>query len=124
MTDIHEVRLEGLSGVRYRDRTDHDREIVDSAHPLTISAEVDRIYVDALNQLIVRERGRSLSVHANGFPDVVVWNPWKDKCALLDDMPNDAYQHMLCVEAAAVGTRVTLGSGGSCTGGQMLIASN
>jgi len=124
VTDIDAVRLEGLYGARYRDRTDHDREIVDSAHPLTISAEVDRIYVDAPNQLVVRERGRSLSVHANGFPDVVVWNPWKDKCALLDDMPNDAYQHMLCVEAAAVGTRVTLGSGGSWTSGQMLIASN
>jgi glucose-6-phosphate 1-epimerase len=124
VTDIHEVRLEGLYGARYRDRTDHDREIVDSAHPLTISAEVDRVYVDAPNQLVIRERGRSLSVHANGFPDVVVWNPWKDKCALLDDMPNDGYQHMLCVEAAAVGTRATLGSGGSWTGGQMLIASN
>ena len=124
VTDIDAVRLEGLYGARYRDRTDHDREIVDSAHRLMISAEVDRIYVDAPNQLVVREIGRSLSVHANGFPDVVVWNPWKDKCALLDDMPNDAYQHMLCVEAAAVGTRATLGSGGNWTGGQMLIASN
>ena len=124
VTDIDAVRLEGLYGARYRDRTDHDREIVDSARPLTIDAEVDRIYVDAPNQLVVREIGRSLSVHANGFPDVVVWNPWKDKCALLDDMPNDAYQHMLCVEAAVIGTPLTLGSGGSWTGGQMLIASN
>jgi len=124
VTDIHAVRLEGLYGARYRDRTNNDREVVDTADALTISGEVDRIYVDAPNRLVVRERGRSLSVHASCFPDVVVWNPWKDKCALLDDMPNDAYQHMLCVEAAVIGTPLTLGSGGSWTGGQMLIASN
>jgi len=63
-------------------------------------------------------------VQSSCFPDVVVWNPWKDKCALLDDMPNDAYRHMLCVEAAAIGIPLTLDSGGSWTGAQMLIASS
>jgi glucose-6-phosphate 1-epimerase len=53
--------------------------------------------MDAPNQLVVREDIRSTKVHAIGFPDVVVWNPWQDKCALLDDMPNDAYQaHVVC----------------------------
>jgi len=52
-----------------------------------------------------------MTVRAEGFPDVVVWNPRKDKCALLADMPNDAYRNMVCVEAAAIDRPLTLNSG-------------
>ena len=121
--DIGAVRLEGLRDTRYRDRTDHDREIVDRADAVTIDREVDRLYMDAPHQLVVREGIRSTNVHAIGFPDVVVWNPWQDKCALLDDLPNDAYQQMLCVEAAAIGAPIVLASGESWTGAQILSAS-
>ena len=121
--DIGAVRLEGLRDTRYRDRTDHDREIVDRADAVTIDGEVDRLYMESPNQLVVREDIRSTKVHAIGFPDVVVWNPWQDKCALLDDMPNDAYQHMLCVEAAAIGAPIVLAKGESWTGAQILSAS-
>jgi len=124
VADIRAVRVEGLHGTRYRDRTRQDRESIDSADPLTISSEVDRIYVDAPKELVVRENGRSMRVRAHSFPDVVVWNPWKEKCASLDDMPNDGYQHMLCVEAVVVGTPVTLARHGRWSGGQTLIASH
>mgnify|MGYP000709312521 CR=1 FL=1 len=36
----------------------------------------------------------------------VVWNPGADKCAQLQDMPDNGYQHMLCVEAARVNTPI------------------
>ena len=124
VNDIHAVRLEGLHGARYRDRTDRDREVVDRANALTIGGEVDRIYLDAPNRLVVRDGGRSMTVRADGFPDVVVWNPGNDKCALLADMPNDAYRHMVCVEAAAISTPLTLDSGDRWTGSQTLIASD
>jgi glucose-6-phosphate 1-epimerase len=124
VTDIHAVRVDGLHAARYRDRTRQDREVVDGDDALRVRSEVDRIYVDAPNHLVVRENGRSMRVRARSFPDVVVWNPWEDKCASLDDMPNDAYQHMLCVEAAAVGKPLTLASRGSWTGGQTLLASH
>jgi glucose-6-phosphate 1-epimerase len=96
---------------------------VDRADAVTIDREVDRLYMDAPHQLVVREGIRSTNVHAIGFPDVVVWNPWQDKCALLDDLPNDAYRRMLCVEAAAVGAPFVLAGGESWTGAQILSAS-
>ena len=99
---IQAVRLEGLHGARYRDKTQDFKEVVERAKSLTISGEVDRIYIDAPGPLVLREPSRSLSIHARGFPDVVVWNPWKQRCAQLQDMPKDGYEHMLCVEAAAV----------------------
>jgi glucose-6-phosphate 1-epimerase len=123
LADIHVVRLEGLHAARYRDRTNHDREAAECSEALMISGEVDRIYVDAPRQLVLREPGRSLSLHAGGFPDIVVWNPWKDKCRLLPDMPNDAYKHMLCVEAAAVARPLRLEPGEKWVGSQTLTAS-
>jgi glucose-6-phosphate 1-epimerase len=124
VADIRAVRVEGLRGTRYRDRTRQDREAVDDDPALTIAGEVDRIYLDAPHELVLRESGRSMRVRAHSFPDVVVWNPWKDKCASLDDLPNDAYQNMLCMEAVVVGKPVALASRGSWTGGQTLTASH
>lgn len=124
VADIRAARVEGLRAARYRDRTRQDREAVDGDDALSVRGEVDRIYVDAPEELVVRENGRSMRVRAHSFPDVVIWNPWKDKCATLDDMPNDAYQHMLCVEAVVVGKPLTLASRGRWTGGQTLIASH
>ena len=124
VADIRAVRVEGLRGTRYRDRTRQDREAVDDDHALTIAGEVDRIYLDAPHELVLRESGRSMRVRAHSFPDVVVWNPWKDKCASLDDLRNDACQNMLCVEAVVVGKPIALASRGSWTGGQTLMASH
>ena len=123
VADIDAVRVEGLHAAQYRDRTKQDRQFIDSADPLAIGSEVDRIYVDAPHEVVVRENGRSTRIRAHSFPDVVVWNPWKDKCASLDDMPDDAYRHMLCVEAVAFGKPLTLSSHASWSGGQTLIAS-
>lgn len=39
---------------------------------------------------------------SNSWGQSVVWNPGAEKCSQLKDMPNDAYQRMLCVEAARV----------------------
>ncbi len=118
--DIQSVRLENLHGSVYRDRTNGDREIKDAAKTLAIDGEVDRIYVDAPNALVLREPNRHLTIHQQGFPDVVVWNPWEAKCKLLPDMSSDAYLHMLCVEAAAICRPITLAQGEQWVGSQTL----
>lgn len=53
----------------------------------------------------------------------VVWNPGAEKCAQLKDMPQDAYQHMLCVEAASVTTAIEVQAAQSWTGWQHLTLS-
>jgi glucose-6-phosphate 1-epimerase len=120
--DIRSVRLEGLHASRYRDRTDNDQEVEDVAEALTINGEVDRVYTDAPGSLVLREPGQTVTIHKDGFPDYVVWNPWKDKCSTLSDMATDAYEHMLCVEAAAVGRVLTLAKGETWVGSQSLLA--
>ena len=119
--DIRSTHLEGLHNSLYRDRTDNDREIEDIAETLSIKGEVDRIYPDAPKSLVLREPDRCLAIDAEGFPDVVVWNPWKERSRLLPDMPRDAYQHMLCVEPAAIFRPLALAPGERWLGSQTLV---
>jgi glucose-6-phosphate 1-epimerase len=63
----------------------------------------------------------SLTVENQGFPDVVIWNPWVELCAQLKDMPVDGWKHMLCVEAAAAQHPVNLPAGEEWYGRQTLV---
>jgi glucose-6-phosphate 1-epimerase len=122
VADIRSARLEGLHTSRYRDRTNDDDQLEDAGEALTINGEVDRVYVDAPRSLVLREPGRTLIINKDGFPDYVVWNPGKAKCSTLADMGSDAYRHMLCVEAAAIGRPVMLAPGKHWVGSQTLAA--
>jgi glucose-6-phosphate 1-epimerase len=120
VADIRSVRLVGLSGSRYRDRTNNDRAVEDEAEELSVTGEVDRVYVGAPKSLVLREPEHCLNIDAEGFPDVVIWNPWEARCNLLADMPRDAYLHMLSVEAAAIVRPLTLAQGDHWVGAQTL----
>lgn len=54
---------------------------------------------------------KTLSVMKSNLPDAVVWNPWVDKSAATGDLGDEEYTRFLCVEAAAIGTPVTLPPG-------------
>lgn len=81
---------------------------------------IDRAYHDVRRPQYLKAGNLSLGIQAQGFPDVVVWNPWVERCAELKDMPADGWRHMLCVEAAA--TRpVSLPAGEEWYGRQTLV---
>ena len=71
---------------------------------------------------VLHNSGISLAIQNQGFPDVVVWNPWVDKCAALADMPANGWRHMLCVEAAIARQPVILPAGEEWYGRQTLVA--
>lgn len=55
--------------------------------------------------------------------NVVVWNPWEAKSKTMSDLgPDDAYHHMLCVEAGSVTKWNTLEPGDAWEGGQRIKA--
>jgi glucose-6-phosphate 1-epimerase len=53
---------------------------------------------------------------------VVVWNPWEIGNAQISDMPPLGFRRMLCVEAAAIESPVSLAPGDSWSGRQSLTA--
>jgi len=115
-------QLQGLDGVCYLDRTDGGTLKREAGEALILDREVDRVYLDVSKPLLLWEPARHLAIEAEGFPDVVVWNPWADKSAALDDLPPAGYRQMLCVEAAAVAKPVELDAGAVWFGRQTAIS--
>ena len=111
--------MRGLEGVRYRDQA-AGVERVEGEAAVAFAGEVDRLYVDAPPRLVVRDGVRALLVESDGFPDVVVWNPGAETARQLDDMEDDAYRRLVCVEAAAAARPVTVGPGERWTGTQRI----
>lgn len=120
--EVEESRLEGLHGFEYRDKTDANRIKRDSGDVVLIEAETDRVYHNVNRPLLLREYNRSLGINADGFQDVVVWNPWVERSAAIADLPDDGFRRMLCVEAAAAREPVRLPAGETWWGRQTLVA--
>lgn len=118
--DVRRAQLEGLMNQTYLDSVTGEtrKQWVDV---VTIAQELDRIYWNAPDQLLLREPGRRLTITSQGFEDVVVWNPGPEKCAALPDLPADGWLDMLCVEAAQIGTPIHLHPGEEWAGMQTLI---
>ena len=116
--DIDVVQIEGLGGVAYRDAANGNREVNQAEAMLKIDGEVDRVYHVAPKLLKVCEPKRELVIQSQGFKETVVWNPGAGKCAGLNDMPEDGYRHMVCVEAACSDAKVELMPGQRWVGSQ------
>ncbi|MGC3980277.1 MAG: D-hexose-6-phosphate mutarotase [Steroidobacteraceae bacterium] len=120
VTDIDRVSVTGLVGLRYSDSAAGGAMALENSSAVRIAGEVDRIYFDALEPIVVHESGRTLECSARGFTDAVIWNPGAVKAAALADLEPEGYRHMLCVEAAIIGTPVSLLPGESWSGAQQL----
>ena len=122
VTQVEDVALEGLYGHHYRDAANGDKVIRDSGTAVTVEAEIDRVYRDVKRPQLLQAGNLSLGIQSQDFPDVVVWNPWGDKCGSMNDMPADGWRHMLCVEAAVAETPVLVPAGEEWYGRQTLVA--
>jgi glucose-6-phosphate 1-epimerase len=118
--DVERVAVEGLAGLEYRDAADRDALRTERSDAVAIRGEVDRVYHSVPGEVILREPGRALALRAEGFPDVVIWNPGAAKCAALSDMAPDGWRRMLCVEAGAIRTPVAVAPGAIWRGRQLL----
>jgi glucose-6-phosphate 1-epimerase len=121
VASVQQSEVHGLQGIRCRDAVAGGEERVDALPAVRGGGELNRIYLDVAGPVTVREPGRTMEVRATGFPDVVLWNP--GPAAELPDLLSGEVPHMLCVEAAAVGTPIRLPAGGRWVGVQALTAS-
>ena len=102
--DITQTQLHGLEHTRFLD------QLCESAgynsgdtQPISFSSETDRIYQQASGHYQIRSALEStIDIHSVSCSSVVVWNPWSEKAAQLNDMANDAWKNMLCVECGQV----------------------
>lgn len=117
--DFRQARLAGLRGTAYLD-TVIDADRLQEMEPLGFADEIDRIYWNAPAELVLQSGLGPLGIASEGFADAVVWNPGAAKARALPDLPDDGWLDYLCVEAAAIGTPVTVEPGDTWTGRQTL----
>ncbi len=121
VTEIRDVYLDGLCGQHYLDATDNEKEKVQEDKYLLFEDEIDRIYPHAPGSVNLNERNVRLQIQSEGFRDFVVWNPWMERGAALEDLEPKGYRNMLCVESAIICRPVTLEPGQSWNGLQRLV---
>lgn len=121
VSDISEVRVEGLETLDYLENKERFTEQGDA---ITFESEVDKIYLSTPTKIAIldHEKKRTFVLRKDGLPDAVVWNPWDKKAKAMADFGDEEYKHMLCVEAAAVEKPITLKPGEEWRGRQELSA--
>lgn len=103
--DIHQTRVSGLEGRQYIDKVDGGKQKMQSG-AVTISSEVDRIYLDVLDDLVIHDPAlkRRIRIASQGSQTAVVWNPWVKISTEMADLQDDDYLRMLCVETTNAAT--------------------
>ena len=103
VSDIRQVKVEGLAGCRYIETLD-DWQLREQVGALGFSGETDRIYLGLPPRLSLIDPGwqRRINLHSHSSASAVLWNPWVDKAQRLSDFADDAWQRMLCIETSNV----------------------
>lgn len=124
VSDISEVRVEGLETLDYLDNMKNRERFTEQGDAVTFEGEIDKIYLSTPTKIAIldHERKRTFVLRKDGLPDAVVWNPWDKKAKAMADFGDDEYKHMLCVEAAAIEKPITLKPGEEWRGRQELSA--
>ncbi|URD73109.1 Aldose 1-epimerase [Musa troglodytarum] len=113
VSDISELRVEGLETLDYLDNLKERERFTEQGDAITFESGVDKIYLSTPTKIAIidHEKKRTFVLRKDGLPDAVVWNPWDRKAKAMPDFGDDEYKHMLCVEAAAIEKPITLKPG-------------
>jgi glucose-6-phosphate 1-epimerase len=100
--DVRQVRIGGLGGIAYIDKTRAMAREVQSDGDVRIEAETDRVYAPATGRVTVHDPvlGRRIRIDKRGSRSTVLWNPWIEKAKRMDDFGDEEWPAMLCVETA------------------------
>lgn len=113
VSDIHNISIDGLNKCDYLDKTDGFKR-KNQTGPIRFTGEVDRIYLDTESNCLLIDpgMGRKIRIEKSGSLSTVVWNPWAEKSQRMDDMNDDSYLHMVCIESAnAANNKIKLAPG-------------
>jgi glucose-6-phosphate 1-epimerase len=126
ISDIKEVRIDGLKGVEFLDSLKGRERFTELNRSVRFDREVDRVYLQTPDtlQIVDEGGGRRIRIVTTGFPDAVVWNPWIEKAKRMEDFGDDEFPKMVCVEAGFIGKAVSLKSKEVWSGRQTLYVEN
>lgn len=117
--DVRRTSVTGLSGVAYRDKTRDYAEAVDASPALVPKGETDRVYLGAPRAVRIDDGERVIRVEAEGFANVVVWNPGPAGDARFGFAEGE-WTRFVCVEPATITEPVVLQPGATWEAMQLL----
>ncbi|TQS35819.1 hypothetical protein Golomagni_03748 [Golovinomyces magnicellulatus] len=126
--DISDVTLTGLESLSYMDKLATPvNTVTSSSDPVKVGSKTDRIYMvenDSNTSVQILEQGKKkFEVSTDNMNEIVLWNPWNDGAANMDDFePKDGYKEMVCVEAGSVKNWTELASDETWEGSQVIYA--
>ncbi len=102
VADVKQVRIHGLQGTEFLDKTDGFARKTQTEEPLILTSETDRPYLNTAAAVTLEDPGfgRNIVVSKGGSQTTVVWNPWAELAATLADLGEKAWPHFTCVETA------------------------
>jgi D-hexose-6-phosphate mutarotase len=116
VSDVRQVRVHGLEGAAFVDKTAALARRPPEGAPLALAAETDRVYLGAKGTVTIEDPGgrRRIVIAKSGSATTVVWNPWVAKARAMPDFGDEEWTGMLCVETAnAMDDALTLPPGAS-----------
>lgn len=101
VSDISEVRVEGLETLDYLDNMQHKQRFTEQADALTFDSEVNRTYLNTPPKIAIIDHGkkRTFVVRKQDLPDAGVWNPWDKASKSVAANVGDDYKMMLSVDS-------------------------
>jgi len=100
--DIRQVKVHGLQGCEYLDKTRGFSRETEAAEALSITGFTDRVYLNTTSTCIIEDPvlKRRIILEKEGSNSTIVWNPWIEKSRAFGDFGDDEWEKMICVEQA------------------------
>jgi len=111
--DVSSVRISGLKGVDFIDKTVEGHPVkTEAREDIAVGEFTDRVYKSAPSHVAVSDSEKTLVFEkTSDLMDYTVWNPWTPN--KLGDMGDEDYKNMICVEATAFTQPISIPPGGS-----------
>jgi glucose-6-phosphate 1-epimerase len=103
IANIQDARLQGLDGVSYLDNTESNKEKTQRGDAI-IASPTDNAYRYTQNEvdLLDPNKKRRIRLRKEHSLSTVVWNPWSQGAARLQDLGDGEWRQFLCVEASNI----------------------
>jgi glucose-6-phosphate 1-epimerase len=103
IANIQDARLQGLDSVSYLDNTESNKEKTQRGDAI-IASTTDSAYCNTQNEvdLLDPNKQRRIRLRKEHSLSTVVWNPWSEGAARLQDLGDGEWRQFLCVEASNI----------------------
>lgn len=102
--DINKISITGLENTEYIDRADNFTKKIQKGL-IVIASETVNGYLNTTADCIIQDPvlNRAIRIKKRGSNSTFVWNPWIEKCKQNEDMDDNDYLKMVCVETTKAG---------------------